>query len=63
MPPKDSHLAPLDPLRRYTVEQAIQYLETSRYSIYKLINDGTLRTITQGKRRFVPGAEIARLSA
>ena len=54
-------LAPLDPLRRYSVEDAIAYLATSRASIYKAINGGKLKTITDGKRRLVPGSEIVRL--
>ena len=57
-----STLAPLDPLQRYTVEEAIRYLRTSRQSIYNLINAGHIATINQGMRRFVPGSEIARLS-
>jgi excisionase family DNA binding protein len=57
-----SILAPLDPLQRYTVEEAIRYLRTSRQSIYNLIDAGRIATINQGKRRFVPGSEIARLS-
>ncbi len=57
-----SMLAPLDERQRYTINEAIRYLRTSRQSIYKLIDEGRIATISQGKRRFVPGSEIARLS-
>lgn len=40
----------------------MRYLRTSRKSLYALIEAGTLRTLSQGKRRYVPGSEIARLS-
>ena len=56
-------LAPLDPLRRYDVESAIAYLATSRRTIYLWINQGRLKSITEGKRRLIPGSEIARLCA
>jgi hypothetical protein len=55
-------LAPLDELQRYTIVEAIRYLRSSRQSVYNLINTGRIATINQGKRRFVPGSEIARLS-
>ncbi|HEX3915546.1 MAG TPA: helix-turn-helix domain-containing protein [Steroidobacteraceae bacterium] len=55
-------LAPLDERQRYTIVEAIRYLRTSRQSIYNLISTGGIATINQGKRRFVPGSEIARLS-
>jgi hypothetical protein len=57
-----STLAPLDERQRYTVPEAIRYLRTSRQSFYNLVDTGRIATITQGKRRFVPGSEIARLS-
>jgi hypothetical protein len=59
---KKTPLGPLDPLRRYPVEQALQYLATSRASLYKQIAAGSIKTISQGRRRFIPGSEIARLS-
>lgn len=55
-------LPPLDPLQRYTVPESIRYLRSSRFTIYRLINAGEIATITEGKRRFVPGSEIVRLS-
>lgn len=55
-------LPPLDPAQRYSVDEAIAYLRTSRRTIYDDINAGRLITIHEGKRRFVPGSEIARRS-
>lgn len=57
-----SELAPLDERQRYSVPEAIAYLRTSRQTLYNLIAAGDIETITQGKRRYVPGREIARLS-
>lgn len=56
-------LPPLDERQRYEVHEALAYLRTSRKSFYQLVADGRIRTITEGRRRYVPGAEIARLSA
>lgn len=56
-------LAPLDKAQRYTVAEAKRYLRTSHQTIYNLIARGELATITEGRRRFVPGTEIARRSA
>lgn len=55
-------LAPVDLAQRYTIAEAISYLRISRASIYKAINSRRIRVIKQGKRTFVPGSEIARLS-
>jgi excisionase family DNA binding protein len=56
-------LAPLDTAQRYSVEEASSYLRTSRQSVFKKIAAGELRTIKDGRRTYIPGAEIARLSA
>jgi excisionase family DNA binding protein len=55
--------APLDVLQRYTVEEAIAYLRTSRRSFYKLITEGKIRTLSHGRRTYVHGSEIARFAA
>lgn len=55
-------LAPLDTAQAYTVPESIAYLRTSRPTLYSMIRDGSLRTITRGRRRLIPGSEIARLS-
>jgi excisionase family DNA binding protein len=57
-----STLPPLDAAQRYTVEEAIRYLRSSRASVYKLIGTGRLTPIRQGRRCYISGAEIARLS-
>jgi excisionase family DNA binding protein len=56
-------LPPLDPLQRYTVEEATRYLRTSRPTLYELINAGLIASIQEGRRRYVPGSEIVRRSA
>ena len=58
-----AQLAPLDERQRYEVHEALAYLRTSRKSFYQLVADGRIRTITEGRRRYVPGSEIARLSS
>lgn len=55
-------LAPLDPLRRYPIDAACAYLDISRARLYEKIKAGDLAIVKDGKRTFVPGAEIARLS-
>jgi len=70
-------LPPLDLNQRYTCNEAIRYLRTSRKTLYWMIATGTLRTIQEGGRtirsgeragrriagrRYVPGSEIARVS-
>src|SRR5260370_41606958 len=55
-------LAPVDVAQRYTIAEAISYLRVARVSIYKEINAGRIRVLKHGKRTFVPGSEIARLS-
>jgi excisionase family DNA binding protein len=54
--------APLDPLQRYTIEEAASYLRIHRCTLYNDIAAGLISTIKDRKRRFVPGAEIARRS-
>lgn len=56
-------LPPLDPLQRYTVEESCRYLRTSRATLYEEISTGKIATIQEGRRRYVPGSEIARRSA
>lgn len=59
----ETHLPPLDLNQRYTVPESLAYLKTSRQSFYvKLVNTGRIQVIREGKRIFVPGSEIARLS-
>jgi len=62
MSTKTLPLAPLDPLRRYSIEQARAYLGISRKTLYADIKDDLIVTIKERKRRFVPGSEIVRRS-
>jgi excisionase family DNA binding protein len=55
-------LAPLDTAQRYTINEALAYLRTSRATIYNLIAAGEIRVLREGKRTYVPGSEIARRS-
>lgn len=55
-------LPPLDERQRYSIEEAIAYLRSSRKTLFDDIKQGRLATIKEGKRRFVPGSEIARRS-
>jgi len=60
--PAPEPLGPLDPLRRYTVEDALRYLGISRFTLYADIRENRIQTIKDRNRRFVPGSEIARVS-
>jgi prophage regulatory protein len=55
-------LAPVDMAQRYTIAEAISYLRISRASLYKEINARRIQVLKLGRRTFVPGSEIARLS-
>jgi excisionase family DNA binding protein len=59
---KSHTLPPLDERQRYTVPEGCAYLRRSRASIYNLIAAGELRVIKEGRRTFIPGSEIVRLS-
>lgn len=56
-------LAALDPRQRYTVAEAREYLRISRPYLYGKLKRGEIQSIKDGTRRFIPGSEIARLSA
>jgi prophage regulatory protein len=53
---------PVNVAQRYTIKEATYYLRISHASIYKDISAGRMRVLKHGKRTFVPGSEIARLS-
>ena len=55
-------LPPLDLAQRYSIEESIAYLRSSRKTVFDDIREGRLATIKEGKRRFIPGSEIARRS-
>ena len=52
----------LDPAQRYTVIETLALLRTSRRTLYQLIAKGELHPIKQGRRTYIAGSEIARLS-
>jgi hypothetical protein len=56
-----AQLAPLDTQQRYTIDEALKYYKTSRQSFYDKILP-RISVIREGKRVYVPGSEIARLS-
>jgi hypothetical protein len=56
------HLPPLDPQQRYSVEEAILYLRSSRKTFFDDVRLGRIGTIKEGKRRFIPGTELVRRS-
>ena len=62
MATKIHELPPVDPLRRYPVDQTLVYLGISRKFFYDEAAAGRIATIKHGKRRFCPGSEIVRLS-
>lgn len=55
-------LPPLDPAQRYTLPETAAYLRICIAQVFKDMAAGKLATIKHGKRTFVPGTEIARLS-
>jgi len=62
MTTKIAPLPPLDKSQRYTIPETSRYLRVSRAYVYSLITNGDLRSIKDGKRRFIPGTEIIRRS-
>lgn len=56
-------LPPLDVAQRYSVFEAAAYLRLSRARLYEHINAGSIRSITDGHRRYIPGSEIVRCSS
>jgi hypothetical protein len=56
-------LPPLDAHQRYSIEEACAYLRKGRSALYQDIRDERIKTIKDGARTYVPGAEIVRLSS
>ena len=56
-------LPPVDTNRRYPIELAADYLFVSRATLWKRVRAGSVATIRDGKRVYLPGSEIARLSS
>jgi len=55
-------LPPLDERQRYSLDESKDYLRLSKARLFEKIKDGEIKTILDGKRRYVPGAELIRLS-
>lgn len=55
-------MPPLDERQRYTIAEAQAYLRCSRAHVYTLIERGDLIPLRDGRRVYVPGAEIIRRS-
>lgn len=55
-------LQPIDANQRYGILEAAAYLRVSRARLYANISAGTITTIRDGTRRYVPGSEIIRVS-
>jgi hypothetical protein len=56
-------LEPLPPIqsdRRYPIALALRYEGVCRATWYKDLRAGNIKTVTVGKRRFVPGSELLR---
>lgn len=53
----------LDPRQRYNIGEATAFLRKSRAAVYNDIKSGRIKVIHDGRRTYVPGTEIARLSA
>lgn len=56
------NLTPLDERQRYTVDESLEYLRLSRARLYEKLQAGEIIAIKDGRRTFIPGSEIARLS-
>jgi excisionase family DNA binding protein len=55
-------LPPLDEKRRYSLAITAEYLGICRPYLHEKIAAGEIKAIRDGRRRFVSGSEIARLS-
>ena len=55
-------LPPLDARQRYSVDEGIAYLRESRSRLYEKIASGELKVIKDGRRTYIPGTELVRLS-
>lgn len=60
MPREIIPLPPLEPHRGYSVLHAALYLDCSVPTVYGLLRDGWLASLTLGKKRILPGHELIR---
>lgn len=56
------HVQPLDERQRYTVTEAEAYLRISRSRLYEKIAAGEILIVKDGRRTYITGSEIAKLS-
>jgi excisionase family DNA binding protein len=56
------HLPPLDANQRYTIDEAAAFLRISRVHLYANVKAGKLRLLKDGRRSFIPGAQIVAAS-
>jgi hypothetical protein len=54
--------AVIDPNQRYSLAETFAALRVSPATGFKLIKQGKLRVIREGRRTFGPGSELIRLS-
>ncbi len=52
-------LTALDDTQLYRVNAAMRVLSMSRTVIYELIRSGRLRSVTEGRTRFIPASAIS----
>jgi hypothetical protein len=58
-------LTPVRPLvdnERYTLNEAVTYLRHSPWLLAQRIRAGEIKTIKEGKRVYVPGSELLRMT-
>jgi excisionase family DNA binding protein len=51
------------PIHMLTIPEACKSLHVSKHLVYKLINEGRLKSVRIGRRRLISSASIARLIA
>jgi excisionase family DNA binding protein len=56
--PEANHL----PGQPWTVKEVANYLKISQSTVFSMLNDGRIRSITISRRRFIPDSEVKRLA-
>lgn len=52
------NLPPLDANQRYTIDEAADYLRTSRVRVYQKVHANQLRLIKDGRRSYIGGIDL-----
>jgi hypothetical protein len=55
--------APVDINRRYPISTGLSILSTSRATFYAAVKAGRIKILKQGRRSYISGQELARLSS